>query len=475
MLYLRPFATVHLRIVFAAARRGRGFVVFRTRPPMTALTIPLASAPRPLRRPAFARLLAGYTLAGLGHQFTLIALLWFVLSLTDSGSALGLVVICMQLPGVVSSPLFGKLLDRLQPRTILVVDNLLRALFVAMMPILSWLGHLTMPAILILSVLAGLLSPATVIGIQVLLPDLVPDDELDGANALISFALNFPFFIGPAIAGLLIAVWSAPMVMLLDAAAFLLMAAVCWALPDITRNHHIRTDATIGIQGRSPWWTFGFGSLRQFPSVLVITLLSFVFYFSSGPLEPALPVYARDVLGSGSAGYGLLWSGMGAGIILGLLTIPMVARVRSQGLVFATIALLWGLFQLGLAFTNQLWIAMLLLGLGGVAWGPYSTMKNTLIQRLIPPHLRGEVFGAQYMILVLGTPLGALAGGLLLDRFSAAAVLAISAIWCIVAGIGGMLSPALRGVMRESRYHRTDPEPDPTAPNGLIVPEEAMP
>ncbi|MGN6032780.1 MAG: MFS transporter [Thermomicrobiales bacterium] len=437
---------------------------------MTALAAQLARSPRPLRRPAFARLLAGYTLAGLGHQFTMIALLWFVLALTDSGSALGLVVICMQLPGVISSPAFGRLLDRVQPRTILVIDNLLRALFVAMMPVLYWMGHLTMPAILVLSVLAGLLAPATVIGIQVLLPDLVPDEELDGANALISFALNFPFFIGPAMAGLLITIWSGPVVMLIDAAAFLLMAAVCRALPDITRVREVPAASQEGL--RSPWWTFGFGTLLQFPSVLMITLLSFVFYFSYGPLEPALPIYARDVLHTGSAGYGLLWSGMGAGIILGLATIPFAARVRSQGMVFATVALLWGGFQLGLAFTDRLWAAVLLLGLCGAAWGPYSTMKNTLIQRLIPPHMRGEVFGAQYMILVVGTPLGALIGGFLLDAFTATQVIAISSIACIVAGIGGLFSPALRTVTRESRY--SDPASIPLTGGG-VAPEEAMP
>ena len=433
---------------------------------MTTLTAQPASVPGPLRRPDFARLLTGYTLAGLGHQFTLIALLWFVLALTNSGAALGLVVISMQLPGVLSSPVFGKLLDRLQPRTILVADNVLRAFFVAAIPFLYWLGHLSMPSILVLSLLAGLLSPATAIGIQVLLPDLVPDDELDGANALISFALNFPYFIGPAIAGLLVTFWGGPVIILIDAAAFLIMAAVCWTLPDITRaGKHIAASAS--EEGSGSWWTFGLGTLLQFPSVVTITLLSFVFNVSYGPLEPALPIYARDVLHTGSSGYGMLWSGMGAGILLGLTTIPFMARIRSQGMVFATIALLWGTFQLGLALTDRLWVAVLMLGLCGAAWGPYSTMKNTLIQRLIPPHLRGEVFGAQYMVLVLGTPLGALAGGLLLEGLSPSAVLGIAAISCILAGLGGMFSPALRGVTRESRNAKIDGE--------LVIWEEVGP
>lgn len=180
----------------------------------------------PLRRPAFARLCAGYAIAGLGHQFSLIALLWFVLDLTNSGAALGLVVICMQLPGIVTSALFGRLLDRVQPRNVLAVDNILRALLIAAIPLLHWFGALNLEMILAFAVLSGALAPATTIGLQVMLPDLVPDEELDNANALISFTTNMPYFIGPAIAGLLVAWWGGPVVILLDAIGFIVMALV---------------------------------------------------------------------------------------------------------------------------------------------------------------------------------------------------------------------------------------------------------
>lgn len=408
----------------------------------------------PLRRPAFARLCAGYAIAGLGHQFSLIALLWFVLDLTNSGAALGLVVICMQLPGIVTSALFGRLLDRVQPRNVLAVDNILRALLIAAIPLLHWFGALNLEMILAFAVLSGALAPATTIGLQVMFPDLVPDEELDNANALISFTTNMPYFIGPAIAGLLVAWWGGPVVILLDAIGFIVMATVSWSLPTISRTLVSKTAATVvPVSAASPpvagrnW--FGFGILWQYRPVLVITLLSLVFFFSYGPLEPALPIYARDTLQTGATGYGLLWGGMGLGMLVGLIAIPVASRIRSQGKVFASIAILWGLFLLPLAFLTQLPLAIVTLFMAGAAFAPYTTMKNTLIQRLIPPHVRGQVFGAQYTILIVGSPMGAAVGGILLDVLSAPQVIAISGIACIVAGIAGLTSPALRGVRRD--------------------------
>jgi hypothetical protein len=73
-------------------------------------------------------------------------------------------------------------------------------------------------------------------------------------------------------------------------------------------------------------------------TVLAVTL---VYYLAYGPLEPALPLYSRDILHAGPSGYGLLWSAFGAGALSGLATVPIVSRLR-PGLALAGNALLWG-------------------------------------------------------------------------------------------------------------------------------------
>jgi hypothetical protein len=98
------------------------------------------TAGAPLRDPAFQRLWLGLSISYLGDQFTIIALLWFVLQLTGSGAAVGLVILCFDLPGVVTGAILGRLLDRYQPRLVMGFDNLARAALIAAIPPLYALG-----------------------------------------------------------------------------------------------------------------------------------------------------------------------------------------------------------------------------------------------------------------------------------------------------------------------------------------------
>lgn len=123
------------------------------------------------------------------------------------------------------------------------------------------------------------------------------------------------------------------------------------------------------------------------------------------PLEPAHPLYSRDVLKAGASGYGLLWSGLGVGAVLGLLTIPWVGRRSRPGMTFSAIAALWGFFLLPLMFVPNLGAAMVFLGLAGRAWGSYTTIETTLLQRFVPAHQRGHVFGARAALTTATGPI----------------------------------------------------------------------
>ena len=136
----------------------------------------------PLRLPAFRRLWLGLVISRLGDQFTVITLLWFVLDLTGSATALSVVLLCFSLPAIVTSPLLGRLLDRYQPREIMLLDNLARALVIGAIPVVYWFGGLTLWVLYGLALLAGALAPATSVGIGVILPHLGPDAELEQAN-----------------------------------------------------------------------------------------------------------------------------------------------------------------------------------------------------------------------------------------------------------------------------------------------------
>jgi len=158
---------------------------------------------------AFQRLWLGLSISYLGDQFTIITLLWFVLQLTGSGAAVGLVILCFDLPGVVTGAILGRLLDRYQPRVVMGFDNLARAALIAAIPALYALAWLQLWHVFVLALLAGALSPATTAGVRAFVPHLVDDAALDRANALTAASLQFSYLAGPVAAGFAVArLWS---------------------------------------------------------------------------------------------------------------------------------------------------------------------------------------------------------------------------------------------------------------------------
>jgi predicted MFS family arabinose efflux permease len=387
---------------------------------------------RTLGRPAVRRLAAGLLLSRTGDQLTTIALLWFVLDLTGSGAAVGLVLLCAGLPPVVTGPLLGPVLDRWSPRRVMVADNLLRAVLVGAIPVLHWLGRLDLPLLCGLSAAAGALIPATDVGVRVVLPRLVDEDQLEHANALLSVGDQVSALVGPACGGLLVGLVGAPPVLLLDAVSFLAMAALVRPLPDPPAT--AAPQPTAGAPGVR-------AALGE-PAVRVVLAVTLVYFLAYGPLEPALPVYSRDVLEAGAGGYGLLWSAFGAGALAGLATVPLACRLR-PGLALAGNALAWGAALLPLLVVTGIAPAMLALALGGLIWAPYVTLESSLLQRLVPAHLLGRVFGVRRAVSAAAVPLGAAGGGLLLDHVPSTAVIGASAVTCMLAGAAALCVPAL--------------------------------
>src|SRR5215467_5909911 len=279
-----------------------------------------AAVGAPLRHPAFQRLWLGLSISYLGDQFTIIALLWFVLQLTGSGAAVGVVILCFDLPGVVTGAILGRLLDRYQPRLVMSLDNFARAALIAAIPTLYALGSLQLWQILVLALLAGALSPATTAGVRAFVPQLVDNSDLDRANALTATSLQFSYLAGPVAAGFVVARLGGPWALFVDAASFVLMGLLALTLPTISRVPPVAQPPT------APKRWLGFGTLFSLRYVPALTLLSLVFFFSYGPLEAALPVYSSQALHANAGGYGLLWTGFGVGAFLGVITLTRFTR-----------------------------------------------------------------------------------------------------------------------------------------------------
>jgi MFS family permease len=400
----------------------------------------------PLRSPAFLRLWLGLSISYIGDQFTTIALLWFVLQLSGSGVAISLVLLCFQLPSMVTGPLIGAILDRWQPRVVMGIDNCARALLIGVIPVLSWSGMLQLWQICALALVAGMLSPATGVGVRVLLPHLVEEDALPKANALASTSLQFAYLVGPVLAGILVTQVGGAYALLIDAVSFLLMGLLVFSLPSVSRSRPTTSAPVLKTN-----WLGGFALLFRSKELLLLTSLSVVFFFSYGPLEAALPLYSDRILHVGADGYGLLWTGFGVGALVGAFCTGIVATRVRPGITQPLIAILWGGFLCPLMMFHSLPLALLCLALGACSWAPYIPIEASLLQRLIEPSMRGQVFGTRLALTTAATPLGILVGGLLLQYLAPDVVIGLSGIACVLAGVGGLLSPTMRGLGRQTK------------------------
>ncbi len=190
----------------------------------------------------------------------------------------------------------------------------------------------------------------------------------------------------------------------------------------------------------------GLQQLWNMKVVRFTTLLSLVFFFSYGPLEAALPLYSAAILQTDARGYGLLWSALAIGALIGTLSSTTLRRRLRLGVALPLIALLWGASLIPMVFINNLWLACGFLLLGGLMWGPYTPMETTFLQRNVPKSQLGRVFGARSTLLTGGSPLGLAIGGILLSFVPSTSVIAFSAIACILVGLVGLVSPAFRSL-----------------------------
>ena len=272
-------------------------------------------------------------------------------------------------------------------------------------------------------------------------PMIVDDKELERANALSSISWDVATLVGPACAGLLVLIISAPSVLLIDAATFVVMGTAARTLPGIKREH-------VGEKRAKNQW-LGFGTILSIRSVRLLTILTLLFLFAQGMTELTIPVYSLRTLGAGVAGYGLLMSAFGVGSLLALLFISQFwVRSNRQGVTLAGILLLSGLLLLPLIVIHMLPVAMIVIALAGCAAAPYYVVEQSLMQRLVPEQLRGQVFGARGALNIAGYPLGGAVAGLLLGVMVAPLVIGVAGLMFIVMGGTGLVSPTIRGMRK---------------------------
>ena len=376
---------------------------------------------------------------------------WLVLVLTNSPALLGLAGAVAGLPTLFLAVVAGVLADRVDRRRLLVITNLSGALFALLLAVLTTTGLVQYWHVLVLAFLAGLAFTIQLPAAQAVVSTIVDRKTIGSAVALNSAQYNFLRILAPAFAGLFIALGSLALGFWVNAVALALVAVIIARLPipDLRSAGRVQAAMWRDLQD-------GLRYVARDRVLLILVLL---------PAVPALfvlnyltfiPLYARDILGTGAAGLGLLTGAIGVGALIGALSLASMRPSGGSGRLILGAICVVGASLVVFAVSRSLPLSMLALALiGGFQVNFYST-TNTLIQVLVPARLRGRVLSL-YMLTSIGLiPVANLAGGALAEVFGVEVVLATGGVITVAIGLATALVEPRVGRLRAASLSAAD-------------------
>jgi MFS family permease len=360
-----------------------------------------------LKNSRFLRLWIGQGASFLGDAVSMVALVVLVVQVTGSASAVGGALIARLLP-TLASPLAGVLADRLDRRLVLVASDLARAVLV-----LGLIFARDLTTIYVLVFLMGLARTFFNPTVRAAFPGVVGGGDLTRANALISGTFGVSETAGPALGGLLVATVGVDAAFVLDAATYLISAALLSLIP-LPRPRREEDDAGFGEDLRS-----GFAYLAGARVPLAIVVGAFLTVLTVNTTIPAEVFLARETFDAGNAGYGLLVGLYGGGMVLGsALMAALGDRVRLLPFYFLGIfATALALVGAGLSPTFALALGALVVA--GVANGTENVTTDTILQKRVPDALLGRVFSVRFLGFSVGEAFAYGVGGAIVDASGA--------------------------------------------------------
>ncbi|QKV79384.1 MFS transporter [Amycolatopsis sp. Hca4] len=373
-----------------------------------------------LRDRRLAGLLLGDLLANVGTGMLLVAMPVQTLSLhgdVPKAIAIGLVEAAPFVLSTVLALAIGLGRVRVPPRTLLVADCVLRSLTFAALGVLAVTGRLTLPVLV-----AGLLFGATFrlagsSSRRLLATSAAGEAGRFSVNGLLGLNTTFALYIaGPVLGGILVATTGAGFALFVDAAGALVLLA---CVPREAGDRNALRDEGAPESG----WRI----LRRRPVAARLLVVEFFFNFLYMPVEVALPLYVSGTLHAGASGLGVLWGALGVGAFLGSALVSRLRNLPQRPLLVAIIGL-WALCPIALAVTGDLTVALLVFGLGGLVYAPFTPVAYSFLQSGLAPGEQQQVVTLWTTGATVAAPLGLALGGPLIDLTGSTGGLALSGV-----------------------------------------------
>lgn len=374
----------------------------------------------------------------LGDGATYTALAWITVGRAGA-AGLGVLGVCLTLPVILGGAVIGPLLDRFSRRKLFIYDSVFRGLVVALIPLAAALGRLAMWQLYAVALVYGLLKIIPLAGTPAVMPELVPEGELQAAFGLEATAMGAANVLGPAIGALLITLVGASNVLLLDAASYLAFAFLISLIKAPLDRPARGVDGTAGTAGtaatakQKSGWAPVFDMIVHDRFLLVLTLSFATFNIAVGSLLVALPWLAKFEF-DGPGVLGLLLATFAAAELVGSLVSGAVKTTEKQMLRIGQLQIISGGMLL-LLMPRNLPVILIGLLLTGILSAPMTVLGGVVRMTRIPHEMRGRAMTLMRTTMAGALPAGSAIGGILLSGGHYTALIALITVLAASPGV----------------------------------------
>jgi MFS family permease len=387
-----------------------------------------ASPWSPLRSPVFRALWIASVVSNLGTWMQNIGAAWLMTTLTTSPLMIALVQAATSLPVFLVALPAGALADVVDRRRLLLITQFWMLLAAALLGVLTIFEAVNTWTLLGFTAALGLGAAMNAPAWQAIVPELVAPGELQAAVALNSAGFNVARAVGPALAGVIVAVSGPGPVFLLNAVSFV---AVLWVLYRWRRERRVSRLPAEHVIGAI---RAGIRYARHAPALQVVLIRSGVFIFCGAALWALLPLVARQQLGLGAVGYGVLLGCLGTGAVLGAALLPQIKGKVSLDTLAAGAVSLFAAATIILAFVDDAYLVGATMLAAGVAWIVLMSSFNAAAQKAAPEWVRARGLALYLLVFQGGTAAGSIVWGTVAAHWGIPASLSMAAMG-LIAGL----------------------------------------
>lgn len=352
----------------------------------------------------------GSMAAAFAMQMQMVARGWLIYDMTQSPMQLAWVMMSFSLPMILFSLFGGVAADRLTKKSVMVASQSANTLATFVLAGIVITGQIEFWHFIAFGLFNGTIMSFSMPSRQAVIPEIVGQRQLVNAVALNSATMNLSRVLGPALAGIIIAVladgdtgshFAVGIVFMTNAGLFLISVITILILRHKGHSTIKKQGTIFGDVGDGFRYMWNHELLRGLIFLMFIPLL---FGF---PMQTLMPVFNHDVLGGGPDDLGVLMSVMGAGAIIGSLILARLSETEHQGAILFGTAFAWAVFVAAFAVSKTLWLAIIACALTGLASSVFMSLHMSVVTLIIEPQMRGRVMSILMMSFGL-MPVGAL-------------------------------------------------------------------